>query len=98
MAAPNRASAPGTEETIMLRILLATVALAVLPLLAANRAQAQGDEQTLVDRATLAVQEMVHQSLSDDPQHALRHARAVLICPRVFKAGFFFGGEGGACV
>ena len=24
--------------------------------------------------------------------------RRVMICPRVFKAGFFFGGEGGACV
>jgi len=22
----------------------------------------------------------------------------VMICPRVFKAGFFFGGEGGSCV
>jgi lipid-binding SYLF domain-containing protein len=28
----------------------------------------------------------------------LQRARAVMICPRVFKAGFFFGGEGGACV
>ena len=28
----------------------------------------------------------------------LGRARAVMICPRVFKAGFFFGGEGGACV
>ena len=28
----------------------------------------------------------------------LRRARGVMICPRVFKAGFFFGGEGGACV
>jgi hypothetical protein len=28
----------------------------------------------------------------------LRKARAVMVCPRVFKAGFFFGGEGGNCV
>jgi len=28
----------------------------------------------------------------------LEKARAVLICPRVFKAGFILGGEGGACV
>ena len=28
----------------------------------------------------------------------LRQARAVMVCPRVFKAGFFFGGEGGNCV
>jgi len=26
------------------------------------------------------------------------HSRAVMICPRVFKAGFIFGGEGGECV
>ncbi len=82
----------------MRRILLAAVALAVLPLFAPHPAHAQGDEQTLVDRATLAVQEMVNQSLSEDPRRALEHARAVMICPRVFKAGFILGGEGGACV
>jgi len=82
----------------MILILLAAAALTVLPWLAPRPALAQGDEQTLVDRATLAIQEMVSQSLSDDPQHLLGKARAVLICPRVFKAGFFFGGEGGACV
>ncbi len=31
-------------------------------------------------------------------QSLIRHARAVLIVPRVFKAGFFFGGEGGSGV
>lgn len=82
----------------MIRILLAAVALVVLPWLAPHPAQAQGDAQTLVDRATLAVQDMMTESLSADPQQSLRHARAVLICPRVFKVGLFFGGEGGACV
>jgi lipid-binding SYLF domain-containing protein len=28
----------------------------------------------------------------------LRRAKGVMICPRVFKAGFFVGGEGGSCV
>jgi lipid-binding SYLF domain-containing protein len=28
----------------------------------------------------------------------LPHARAVLVCPRVFRASFLFGGEGGGCV
>ena len=83
---------------MMIRILLAAAVLAVLPWLAPRPAHAQGEEQTLVDRATLALQEMVNQSVSDDPQKMLRRARAVMICPRVFKAGFFFGGEGGACV
>jgi SH3 domain-containing YSC84-like protein 1 len=82
----------------MFRILLAATALGALSLLAPRPAHAQGDQQTLVDRSTLAVQEMVNQSLSDDPRRLLTKARAVLICPRVFKAGFFFGGEGGACV
>jgi lipid-binding SYLF domain-containing protein len=82
----------------MIRILLAATALAVLPWLAPRPAHAQGAQQTLVDRSTLAIQEMVNQDLSDDPRRMLGRARAVMICPRVFKAGFFFGGEGGACV
>ena len=82
----------------MIRILLAATALAVLPWLAPRPAHAQSDEQSLVDRSTLALQDMVNKSLSDDPQRTLGHARAVMICPRVFKAGFFFGAEGGSCV
>ena len=82
----------------MIRILLAATALAVLPWLAPRPAHAQGDQPTLVDRSTWAIQEMVNQDLSDDPRRMLGRARAVMICPRVFKAGFFFGGEGGACV
>src|SRR5271169_365657 len=82
----------------MIRILLAAAALAVLPWLVPRPAHAQSDEQTLVDRSTLALQDMVNQSLSQDPRDMLSRARAVMICPRVFKAGFFFGGEGGACV
>ena len=82
----------------MTRILLAATALCAGLLLAQRPALAQGDEQTLVDRSTLAVQDMMNQSLSQDPRDMLSRARAVMICPRVFKAGFFFGGEGGACV
>jgi SH3 domain-containing YSC84-like protein 1 len=81
----------------MIRYLLAT-ALAVLPLLPAGCARAQGDEQTLVDRATLTVQGMMTQNISQDPKSLLRNARGVMVCPQVFKAGFFIGGEGGGCV
>jgi lipid-binding SYLF domain-containing protein len=81
----------------MIRILLAAVALGAVSLLAPRPAQAQGDEQSLVDRSTLALQEIMTQTVSDDPRRMLSRARAVMICPRVFKAGFFFGGEGGAC-
>ena len=82
----------------MFRTLLAATALGALLLLGPRAAHAQGDEQTLVDRSTLALQEAMNQTVSNDPRRALVHARAVMICPRVFKAGFFFGGEGGACV
>lgn len=28
----------------------------------------------------------------------LRRAKAIVVCPRIFKAGFFIGGEGGNCI
>ena len=62
-------------------------------------ALAQQDQQALVDRAALAVQEVM--GSGDRPQDAqdfLRRARAALVCPRIFRAGFIIGGEGGSCV
>jgi lipid-binding SYLF domain-containing protein len=56
-----------------------------------------GEEQALVDRAALTVQEI----LGNDPmnsQSMLRRARAAMICPRSFRAGFLFGYQGGDCV
>lgn len=84
----------------MRRFVLAAVALAAsLPLgLAPGVARAQGEAQTVVDRATLALQEIMTQTVSQDPHNALTRARAVMICPRVFKAGFILGGSGGDCV
>jgi lipid-binding SYLF domain-containing protein len=74
------------------------IVLAAL-LLAASPAFAQQQEQALVDRATLAVQEvMLAGDRPQDAQDFLRRARAVMVCPRVFRAGFIFGGEGGDCV
>ncbi|HUB45815.1 MAG TPA: YSC84-related protein [Acetobacteraceae bacterium] len=78
----------------MRRFLLTAVALAAT--LAPGLAHAQGEPQTLVDRATLSLQEMM--TASDNSRAELTHARAVVICPRIFKAGFFFGGSGGDCV
>jgi lipid-binding SYLF domain-containing protein len=78
---------------------LATAALAAVAMLqAACTANSPGEQQTLVDRATLTIQDMMTQTVSQDPQSLLRHAKAVMVCPRIFKAGFFFGGEGGNCV
>ena len=80
----------------MRRFVLAAMALAAG--LAPGLARAQGEPQTLVDRATLALQEMMTQTVSQDPRIMLQRARAVMICPRVFKAGFIIGGSGGDCV
>ena len=56
------------------------------------------EPQQLVDRATLAAQEMLNDRTGTDAQSVLRQARAVIICPRVFRAGFLLGGEGGSCI
>ena len=77
---------------------LAAAAVAVVPLWLSGCSTGPGGEQTLVDRAALTVQELTTQTVSSSPSIMLRRAKAVMICPRVFKAGFFFGGEGGNCV
>ena len=78
---------------------VATAALAIMALLQAScSANTPGEQQTLVDRSALTVQDIMTQTVSHDPQNLLRRAKAALICPRIFKAGFFFGGEGGNCV
>jgi lipid-binding SYLF domain-containing protein len=77
---------------------LAFALLMVSGLLPSSEARAQSDQQQLVDRSTLALQDLLGDT---DPLNAvpmLRKARAVMVCPRVFKAGFIFGGEGGSCV
>ena len=61
-------------------------------------AHAQGVQQALVDRSTLAAQDMLNEVDGKDAQSLLRKARAVMICPQVFRAGFLFGGQGGDCV
>ena len=77
----------------MLRCLIALF-LAVLPI----AARAQPEQQMLVDRATLAAQELLNDRDGRDAQYILRRARAVIICPQIFRAGFLLGGQGGSCV
>jgi lipid-binding SYLF domain-containing protein len=82
----------------MPRLAAALLALA-LPLVAPAAAQTR--EQALVDQAALAVQELLttgDPAARRDAEGLLRRARAVLVCPRVFRAGFVLGGEGGSCV
>jgi lipid-binding SYLF domain-containing protein len=77
----------------MIRIILLAV-LALLPI----TAHAQSEQQELVDRATLAAQNMLNDRDGKDAQYVLRRARAVMICPQIFRAGFLLGGQGGSCV
>jgi SH3 domain-containing YSC84-like protein 1 len=83
-----------------MRRLLAAAALTLMALLQSGCGgpPSQGEQQTLVDRSALATQEMMTQTVSNGPRDLLQKAKGVMICPRIFKAGFFFGGEGGQCV
>ncbi|MDD2876405.1 MAG: lipid-binding SYLF domain-containing protein [Acidiphilium sp.] len=66
----------------------------------AGDSNAPNGAQELVDRSTLSVETMLGDGSSQANQATqfLRRAKAVVVCPRIFKAGFFFGGEGGDCV
>ncbi len=77
----------------MIRILV-IVLLTLLPTLA----RAQSEQQALVDRAALTVQDIFSRPQPSDPARWLHHARAVMICPRLFRIGFIFGVSGGECV
>lgn len=80
----------------MMRFVIAGL-MAVLALAAAP-ARAQTEQQTLVDRATLTVQEMFSDQVNPDGRRILKNAKGIMICPRVFKAGFILGGQVGSCV
>ncbi len=74
-------------------------ALMGFALLVAPDARAQADQQSIVDRATLTVQDIMnYERNAENALSLLRRARAVMVCPRLFRAGFIFGGEGGDCV
>jgi lipid-binding SYLF domain-containing protein len=87
---------PGAvREIAMIRIL---AGLMVLAALWAAPARAQTEQQTLVDRATLTVQEMFSDQVNPEGRRLLKNAKGIMICPRVFKAGFIIGGQAGSCV
>jgi lipid-binding SYLF domain-containing protein len=54
--------------------------------------------QHLVDSSTLALESLMDVPEGTQAQQLLHHAKAVVICPNIFRAGFFVGGEGGGCV
>ena len=79
----------------MKRLLLAATAAATL---ATPLAALADPPQHLVDSATLTVESMMDGSEGHEAAQFLRRAKAVVVCPNIFRAGFMFGGEGGGCV
>ncbi len=83
----------------MRRLLLALALLGGLA--TAARAELREDAQSLLDQATLALPELFNEvdpAARDQLAALLREARGVLLCPRILRAGFLFGGRGGGCV
>lgn len=81
------------------RRLAAFAGAAVLALgLGAAPARAATDEQATVDHAVGTLQDLRRDKAFGNARDLLHRARAVMIAPRLFKAGFFVGGEGGQAV
>ncbi len=79
----------------MIRLLFAAV---VALMVSHGAARAQTEPQTLVDRSALVLQEMLGEQNGAEARALLKNAKGAMVCPRVFKAGFFVGGQGGSCV
>lgn len=77
----------------MKRLLLASCLLLATP--AAALAESS---QYLVDSSTLALEDLMTGSGSQQYQYFLQHAKAIVVCPSIFRGAFFIGGEGGSCV
>ena len=65
---------------------------------AIHPARAAGDEQAVVDHAIGTLQDLRRDKEFGNARTLLHEAKAVVIAPRIFKAGFFVGGEGGEAV
>ncbi len=67
----------------------------------AGGAPTQLEQQTLVDRAAITVQEVLtegNENMLRENRGNARRARAALVCPRLFRASFVLGAQGGSCV
>jgi lipid-binding SYLF domain-containing protein len=84
-----------SEELSMKRLLLAATVLALFLAPVAARADSP---QHLVDSATLSLEDLMGDQPGSSAQHFLQKARAVVLCPNIFRGAFIFGGEGGGCV
>lgn len=61
-------------------------------------AMAASDAQQVVDRARITVEDLHKDKAFGNARDLMKRARAVLIIPRLYKGGFFVGGEGGTGV
>ena len=79
------------------RLLGATMLSTILSLgvLGAPLARAQSDQQVVVNRAQFVINDLRHDKEFGNARVLLHRARAVMIVPRLYKGGFFVGGEGG---
>jgi lipid-binding SYLF domain-containing protein len=59
---------------------------------------ADTDQQATVNHALVTLEDLRHNKEFGTARQLMHQARAVLIAPSIFKAGFFFGGEGGNAV
>jgi lipid-binding SYLF domain-containing protein len=79
-----------TKTRIFLYSTISAIALS-----SATMAHAESDQQTLVDRARITINDLRHDQAFGNAKELMKTARAVLIVPRLYKGGFFVGGEGG---
>lgn len=82
--------------------LMVAAALAVSVTLGAAQApalaQSHADGQETIDHSLGTLRDLRGDKEFGNARELLHRARAVLIAPRIFKAGFFIGGEGGQAV
>ena len=61
-------------------------------------ANAATDQQQTVDRARITIEDLKKDKAFGNSRSLVQKARAILIVPRLYKGGFFVGGEGGTGV
>jgi lipid-binding SYLF domain-containing protein len=80
----------------MKRLSILSAAAVTFALAATGASSAMASDQTeVLDHATMTVDNLKHDPSFTRAHDMLRHARAVLIVPRLVKGGFIFGAEGG---
>jgi lipid-binding SYLF domain-containing protein len=81
-----------------MRVIAIALGAGFLSIWAASPSFAQSDQRRLVSAATLTLSNFLNDSDMTWLHRNLGRARAVVIAPRITKAGFVFGGSGGRAV